>query len=128
MKPRAGRSALASIPPPEGAQEEEEEGVLALPDNVSLGSKYHNFMFKFQDNVNFTKQMKAKSKKIVMDAEHGNVCTVLSWLNLVAGEAKSAIDRCKKFLNGVESRSLVQTTSGSDAMTIFAAPSPVRSS
>lgn len=75
VKPRPGRGALTSISPPERA-EEEEEGVLALPDN---------------DNVNFTKQMTAKSKKIVMDAEHG--------------EAKSAIDRCKKFLNGVESSS-----------------------
>jgi hypothetical protein len=42
-----------------GGQEldtEEEEGVIALQD---------------RDNLAFTKQMKAKSKKIVMDAEHG---------------------------------------------------------
>jgi len=43
-----------------------------------------------QENENeaFTRQMAAKSRKIVMDAEHG--------------EAKGAIDRCKKFLNNVE--------------------------
>ena len=62
--------------------------MLALPDNVSLGRKFHNLMFKFQDNVNFTKQMTAKSKKIVMDAEHGNFCTVLSWLNLKQGRPR----------------------------------------
>jgi len=43
-----------------------------------------------QENENeaFTRQMAAKSRKIVLDAEHG--------------EAKGAIDRCKKFLNNVE--------------------------
>jgi len=54
-------------------EEEAGAGALAIQEN---------------ENEAFTRQMAAKSRKIVMDAEHG--------------EAKGAIDRCKKFLNNVE--------------------------
>ena len=105
-----------SMVPPASAENtaggEEAAGALVLQENVRqtpVSSDVQKNLIKqySQENEAFTRQMAAKSRKIVMDAEHGDFAFYQLEMSpeMSPGEAKGAIDRCKKFLNNVETRS-----------------------